>query len=273
MTVLGGKVTRPPGSDWYWPPVGTSVEWTAVKPIQDLMDQDLMYPEFNNLGVIGNLAHLQKHGGHTPWRPGSVRGKVYAKDTQCPPDFTPWFLAKCRSDYDTTWIRFFNLENRQYDHGGTDLGYSADHHFHVEVHNGFENKSVTLFTDFMKERRGDVMNADQDKRLVRVENAVLALQNMILNGVSPTGVETTGGNQDRIYLFDHLDKDREAVKKAITEQITTMKADMSKQVTAAVASAVSDLGLSDAQVDKIASQVITAVNKPLSGTWTVDTTP
>lgn len=268
--ILSGVAVRPPGSDGYWPPVGTRVPWTATQPINDLMEQDLKYPQFSNLGVIGNTDHLKKHGGHTPWRPGAVRGKVYAKDTACPPGFLAWLLKKCKSDYHTMWIRFFNCDNGQYDAAGNYLGWSGDHHFHCEVQNGYENQRVTLFDDFVRETQVSVMDARQEAILTATKNLVAGLQEMFVNGTSPTGTETTGGGIDRVYVFRHLDEDRDSIKKVVKDEITALRTSMSAEVHTAVLAAVADLGLSDAQVEKIATQVIAAVNRPVSGTWSTN---
>lgn len=112
------------------------------------------------------------------------------------------------------------------------------------------------------------MDARQEALVTGKLNALL---NMFVEGTSPTGTETSGGGIDRVYLFKHLDDDREAVKKVVTDQITALKTSIVEQVRVAIMEALDGLGMSDAQVDKIASQVIAAVNKPMSGTWTADT--
>lgn len=142
-----GVAVRPVGSDSYWPPVGTSVAWTLTQPIQDLVDQGEA-AGFPNLGTIGNTAHLQKHGDHTPWSAGKERGRIYAKDTQMPADFEAWLVAKCKSSYNTLWIDFFNINNKQYDNAGNYLGYSADAHLHISVRKGYEDTHVSLFKDY-----------------------------------------------------------------------------------------------------------------------------
>src|SRR4029078_4085300 len=78
-----GSYVRPQGSDSYPPAVGVSVGWVLAQPVQDLLDQGRAL-KWRNLGTIGNLAHLQKHGDHTAHSAGKVRGVVYAKDTELP---------------------------------------------------------------------------------------------------------------------------------------------------------------------------------------------
>lgn len=125
--------------------------------MQDLLDQDILLPEFSNLGVVGNEEHLKKHGDHTPWSAGKLRGVIYAKDTHCPDGFRAWFIAKCKSSYNTMWVDFWNCDGRQYDKGGNDVGPSADYHFHVSVEKGSEDVHVNLFNDFIRETRAAQM--------------------------------------------------------------------------------------------------------------------
>jgi hypothetical protein len=148
-----GVAVRPPGSDSHWPPVGTRVPWTVVQPIQDLLDQGAA-AGFANLGTIGNVEHLKKHGDHTPWSAGKERGRVYAKDTTVPANFEAWLVAKCKSSYNTLWIDFFNINGRQYNNAGQLVGSSGDHHLHISVRKGYENTRVTLFKDYVAEHGG-----------------------------------------------------------------------------------------------------------------------
>lgn len=92
------------------------------------------------------------------------------------------------------------------------------------------------------------------------------LVEMILNGISPTGTETTGGGQDRIYLYDHLDDDREAVKAAVTSALTSMRADIPKAVKDAVSAL--NITMSDADLTKLTDKIVAGVNRPTSGTLT-----
>lgn len=228
MTMTGSS-TRPSGSDSYPPRPGTVVSWRLAQPIQDLLDQDSALSEFQNLGTVGNLYHLQKHGGHTPWRGGSKRGIIWAKDTHCPPGFLAWLIRKCKSSYDTTWIDFFNCDYKQYDSAGNYLGTSGDGHFHCEVADGHENARTTLFTDFHNEvtlhkaptsaasaptSEDDDMTPDQANRLANVESLTAAVYNMLLDGKSPTGNQTVGGGKPRVELYAKL-----AELQALTEAI------------------------------------------------------
>lgn len=150
MTVLSGVAKRPSGSDGHWPPVGTKVPWKLTQPMQDLVDHGKA-AGLQNLGTIGNISHLQRHGDHTPWSAGKLRGQIYAKDTEVPSGFKAWLMSKMRQpDYDTTWIDFVNIENGQYDFAGNYLGPSGDFHLHVSVSRGFESTHVTLFQDWQR---------------------------------------------------------------------------------------------------------------------------
>lgn len=130
----------------YWPPRGEQVMAVLSQPIQDLMEQGKKLG-WANLGTVGNTEHLMKHGDHTPWSAGKARGILYAKDTDVPDWAVDRLIAMCRSNYDTSWIDFFNVRGRQYDHTGTDVGSSGDHHLHISIDVGAERRSVTLFRD------------------------------------------------------------------------------------------------------------------------------
>lgn len=142
-------VVRPSGSDSYPPAPGTVVHYVFAKAVNDLESQ-ARKRGWRILGKIGDTSHLRKHGGHTPYRAGSKRGIVWAIDIDTPHEFEQYLVALCKSNYDTTWIRFFNINNRQYDNAGNYLGYSGDGHFHCEVQDGYENKSVTLIDEYGK---------------------------------------------------------------------------------------------------------------------------
>ena len=126
------------------------VPYAYAQPIVDLDAQADKYG-WRDLGKLGNLEHLKKHGGHTPWRSGSKRGVVWAMDRTMPAGFRQWLVATCKSNYDTTWIRFFNIDGMQFGQDGTYLRSSADHHLHLEVEDGSELKHVTLFEDYAQE--------------------------------------------------------------------------------------------------------------------------
>lgn len=139
--------TRPAGSDSWPPPPGTVVPWVLSQPVQDMLRMGRVLG-WTNLGTIGNLDHLRKHGDHTPWSGGKVRGILYAKDTDHPSWFRDALLTLMRRpDYDTTWIDFVNIDNMQFGFAGNYLGYSPDGHLHVSVNEGFELLTVTLFYD------------------------------------------------------------------------------------------------------------------------------
>lgn len=257
---LTGISTRPAGSDGYWPPVGTRVPWVLAQPIQDLLDQDTKYAEFSNLGIEGNLEHLKKHGGHTPWRAGSKHGIIWAKDTHCPPGFREWLIAKCKSDYVTTWIRFFNIEGGQYDNAGNWLQSSTDEHFHCEVQDGHENEHVTLFIDFIKETQ-------PQENAVAIEAKLDALLNMFVEGTSPTGTETTGGGIDRIWIYKHMDE----IEKRTSDKIAAVGAKLDglpEAIRAAVAAM--NISLTPEQLKQLEDGIVAGVNRPASGTWSTN---
>jgi hypothetical protein len=144
---LAGSVRRPTGADQYGPKAGTVVAWVVSQPIADLLAQGKRLG-WANMGTIGNAAHLRLHGDHTPWSLGKAPGVLYAKDTALPAGGSRALLALCRlADYDTSWIQFFNVDGRQYDYAGRDIGSSGDYHLHVSVKAGAESKRVTLFDD------------------------------------------------------------------------------------------------------------------------------
>lgn len=154
MTTRTGTVIRPAGSDSYPPAIGTAVAYRLAVPTDDLVTQDFglglsasapWWP-----GSIGNEAHLRLHGGHTPWRAGSVRGVVWASDHLLPDAFGPWLVAHLKAA-PLAWIRFWNFRGAQYDRAGRMLGTSTDQHFHCEVEDGHENEHVTLLTDYARE--------------------------------------------------------------------------------------------------------------------------
>jgi hypothetical protein len=89
--------------------------------------------------------------------------------------------------------------------------------------------------------------------------------NMLLEGISPTGVETTGG-QDRIYLYDHMNDDRDLVIRTIT--------DLGNRLPTIVRDALVAHGVdvTDAQVTAMASQIAGAIVVPTHGTWSVGAT-
>lgn len=144
---LTGSYVRPTGSDSWPPAAGTTVRWVASQPVQDMLNQGKRLG-WRNLGTIGNRPHLQRHGDHTGHSAGKLRGIVYAKDTELPAGGKAALLKLCGTDdYDTTWIDFFNVDGRQYNFAGVDVGSSGDRHLHVSVRRGAELRRVTLFDD------------------------------------------------------------------------------------------------------------------------------
>jgi hypothetical protein len=123
------------------------VEWALVQPVVDLAAQAarLRWPI---LGTIGDTGHLRKHGDHTPWSRGKKLGFIYAIDLDAPADFKAFLVRVCRSDYDTTWIDFWNMGGQQFDNAGNVVASSGDSHLHISVANGFERKHVSLLNDY-----------------------------------------------------------------------------------------------------------------------------
>lgn len=120
-----------------------------TQPIQDLLDQDEQTSILTNLGTVGNSEHAQGYGDHTLWSLSKKPGFIYAKDTEVPTNFMQFILKCCNSSYDTSWIDFFNLQNKQYSGNGNYQGYSSDEHLHLSVKLNYEYKHVTLFNDYL----------------------------------------------------------------------------------------------------------------------------
>ncbi|MFZ1426657.1 MAG: hypothetical protein WAS21_07815 [Geminicoccaceae bacterium] len=190
-----GVATRPAGSDSYPPPAGTRVAWSLTQPIQDLLDQGTA-AGIENLGTIGNTAHLQRHGDHTPWSAGKVRGKIYAKDSHAPADFEAWLVDKCRSSYDTSWIDFFNINNKQYDNAGRYLGRNDDVHLHISVRKGFENTHVTLFTDYANRTGEETDDMDGSTPITQATDVAI--------GTIPGGTITRPFNWWLSAIYAHI---------------------------------------------------------------------
>lgn len=151
---LNGWYKRPAGSDSWPPKIGTRVDWVASQPVQDMLEQGKRL-KWANKGTIGNTPHLQKHGDHTGHSAGKLRGIVYAKDTELPAGAVAALLKLCKlPDYDTSWIDFFNVNGRQYNYAGKDVGPSGDTHLHVSVKRGSELKRISLFDDIQAVMQG-----------------------------------------------------------------------------------------------------------------------
>lgn len=149
MIRISGIVTRPKGSSSTGPASGSIVPWRLATPILNLATQAEKL-EWPILGIVGNTDHLKKYGDHTPWSKGKVQGVIYAIDVAPPNDFEAWLVALCRSPHDTQWIDFFNINGRQYSNAGVKVATSGDKHLHISVAKGYENYSVTLFSDYAK---------------------------------------------------------------------------------------------------------------------------
>lgn len=147
---FSGGVTRPQGSDSYPPEAGTRVSWHAAQPVVDMATEAVT--RLVTAYVIGDVAnHLRKHGDHTPWSAGKVRGVVYATDIMIH-DVEPArtrLVAYLKSSADTRWIDFLNFAGKQYDHAGNIVADSADYHLHVSVNKGYENAKGTTAREFV----------------------------------------------------------------------------------------------------------------------------
>ncbi len=130
---------------------GRSVPWALAKCLQ----REAEIAESIGLIVysIGNPDHLDNRpaGGHTPWRDGSPVGVVWAIDIMVDAkgkdylrEFEQFAIRYCKSDADTTAIRFFNVNGSQYKFNGIRKWDSGDHHFHLEIENGKQNANLGL---------------------------------------------------------------------------------------------------------------------------------
>jgi len=139
MGAYAGVVTRPS--------TGKPVRW-VLAPGLTLLGQQL-----DKLGItwysIGNADHLKKKGGHTPWKPGAPLGVVTAIDVMKSgyADVERRILKVMKSNIDTTWIDFINVNGSQYDWDGRRQGSSGDHHLHLEVLGNRTHFTTNLFYD------------------------------------------------------------------------------------------------------------------------------
>lgn len=179
---LVGVVTRPSGSDSYWPPIGTNVPWRAIATVCDMYDHAAEF-HFTCLGVKGNRLHLQKHGDHTPYSAGKKHGWIYAIDLDMPDSFGPWFRKKCQSNYDTMWVDFWNFRNRQYDNAGNDVGYSDDHHLHLSGQVNYEAARTNLIKDYAVEMGFDVsLLPDERAALLAIQSLATNINSVLMDG-------------------------------------------------------------------------------------------
>lgn len=215
MVTRTGVVTRPAGSDRYGPPAGAKVSWRLSEPVYDLAVQakTLGWPI---LGTIGEeQTHLTKHGDHTPWSLGKSPGIIYAIDLGAPEDFGPWLIATCKSDYDTMWVDFWNFRGHQYDRAGNRVASSGDHHLHLSVAKGYEDKQVTLLTDYAasrapKTKTGGPTVADRSEDIFT----------LLHDGKRPGPNQTSGGGVPIAWVVRRF-AELETKLDAITEKLET----------------------------------------------------
>jgi hypothetical protein len=140
MGAYSGTVTQPS--------TGRRVAWTLAPGLAKLGRQ------LDKLGItwysIGDVGHLKRKGGHTPWKPGAPFGTVTAIDVMASPYAVVerGILRLMKQDnYDTTWIDFINTNGSQYDWNGRRQGSSGDHHLHLEVLGSRTSFTSDLFYD------------------------------------------------------------------------------------------------------------------------------
>lgn len=220
---LYGTAYRPSGSDGYWPSAGTTVAWALSQPIQDLVEQGKKLG-WQNLGTIGDTYHRTRHGDHTPWSLGKKRCVLYAKDTHVPSWFRGEMLKLMRmADYDTTWIDFVNIDNRQYNYAGEYLGYSGDSHLHVSVREGDEYTHVSLFTDAYNLHYGNPLTGGSE--LSAKDVWTYDAEGGIENRPWRADAETNKTVQASFAIEDTWDLAHEAVEsvKALRAEVATLK--------------------------------------------------
>lgn len=150
---LGGTV--------YNPHNGTYVSWKPVKGVADEYNFIQAHQaQYDCLGVIGNDAHLEKYGSHTPWCNYSWNGRqflygwVYAVDIHAPRmlDLEKWLVAKLKAGKYPT-VYFININNRQYSksNGFSTSYYSSDAHLHLNYNVGSEYTAGTILQDYHNE--------------------------------------------------------------------------------------------------------------------------
>lgn len=153
MALLGGSYTRPGPSRCSNPPApGTVIWWRAHGNVQRTYDSALgSGGRIKVLGVRGDYSHLLGCGGHTGHEPGSPVGVVHAADLDnaVPPppgkmtlgQFAVWY---CRSEADTTQVRFFNYDGKQYNSAGQVVDTSLDGHLHWHLDPGRESEPFDI---------------------------------------------------------------------------------------------------------------------------------
>jgi hypothetical protein len=264
-----GVAVRPRGSDNHKPPPGTRVEWVVAQPVQDMVDQGKKLG-LHNVGTIGNVDHLRKHGDHTPWSAGKQRHIVYAKDTSDPPWLEKHLLRLCRKDdYDTTWIDFINVNGSQYNFAGVRLGDSGDFHLHISVRAGHELTRVTLFRDIDRLHRKVPLTTPRAVAAPKPKGPLMSLtdaeQKRLLAQVSETrfmlgsdAAELGHPFQiDRKEWSSKLDAILKAVTGDDTPAILASIKDQGDQTRAALLGKIDQIapGLAAAVVDKIGGEV------------------
>ncbi len=137
------------------------VDWALAKCLQ--READVAESMGITVWGIGDADHLDNRpaGGHTPWRDGSPVGIVWAIDIMVDhkgkkylEEFERFVISYCKSNADTTWIRFFNLNGSQYNFAGTKRRSSGDYHFHLEVENGKQNAATGLMAAWKAHKTG-----------------------------------------------------------------------------------------------------------------------
>ncbi len=151
------------GSSVVNPKTGATVHWRPIEPVAD--EYETAYAlGWSVLGVIGNVAHLKKTGGHTPWSTewGAKPGWVYAIDIDVPASaaakFEAWLLGRLRSGF-YPWVAYLNILNRHWERSATKTSgnktvsfaysvYSGDHHLHLSGRGGYETTNSSILRDW-----------------------------------------------------------------------------------------------------------------------------
>jgi hypothetical protein len=129
------------------PSTGRTVSWRLAPGLA------LLGRQLDKLNItwysIGNSEHLKRHGGHTPWKPEAPFGVVTAIDVMASAhaDVERRILKLMKSDFDTSWIDFINVNGSQYDWDGRRQGSSGDQHLHLEVLGNRTSFTSNLFLE------------------------------------------------------------------------------------------------------------------------------
>jgi hypothetical protein len=202
------------------------------------------------LGDIGNEQHQwnggdpnggRRHGDHTAWSSDGPAGVVKAFDWH--PDnlarFRTWWLTQLRAGRYAAAVKFSNLAGRQYGPRGQLNGRSDDAHFHCSFAPGAATKKVDVIADYLADvakgtpkpapkPQEDQMDEAQERQLVACAAMVEDIYDMLLDGTSPTGNQTTDGGKPRVKLYRELaevkaaqaaEVTRDAAQKAVLDAI------------------------------------------------------